>query len=100
MSTITTKDGTEIYYKDWGAGPTITFSHGWPLSSDAWDGQMMFLAQHGYRCIDRELPLQPARDLLRRPLEHELLRARHGAPGDKALGAMPAARRAYQPRWG
>jgi non-heme chloroperoxidase len=51
MSTITTKDGTEIYYKDWGAGPAITFSHGWPLSSDAWDGQMMFLAQHGYRCI-------------------------------------------------
>jgi non-heme chloroperoxidase len=51
MSTITTKDGTGIYYKDWGAGPVITFSHGWPLSSDAWDGQMMFLAQHGYRCI-------------------------------------------------
>ena len=51
MSTITTKDGTEIYYKDWGAGPVITFSHGWPLSSDAWDGQMMFLVQHGYRCI-------------------------------------------------
>ena len=51
MSTITTKDGTQIYYKDWGAGPVITFSHGWPLSSDAWDGQMMFLVQHGYRCI-------------------------------------------------
>jgi non-heme chloroperoxidase len=51
MSTITTKDGTEIYYKDWGAGPVVTFSHGWPLNSDAWDGQMLFLAQHGYRCI-------------------------------------------------
>src|SRR3954466_8955406 len=51
MSTITTKDGAQIYYKDWGAGPVITFSHGWPLSSDAWDGQMMFLVQHGYRCI-------------------------------------------------
>ena len=51
MSTITTKDGTQIYYKDWGAGPVITFSHGWPLNSDAWDGQMMFLVQHGYRCI-------------------------------------------------
>ena len=38
MSTITTKDGTEIYYKDWGEGPVVTFSHGWPLSSDAWDG--------------------------------------------------------------
>src|SRR6266478_3081203 len=51
MSTITTKDGTEIYYKDWGTGPVVTFSHGWPLNSDAWDGQMLFLAQHGYRCI-------------------------------------------------
>jgi pimeloyl-ACP methyl ester carboxylesterase len=51
MSTITTKDGTEIYYKDWGAGPVITFSHGWPLSSDAWDGQMMFLAQNGFRAV-------------------------------------------------
>jgi non-heme chloroperoxidase len=51
MSTITTKDGTEIYYKDWGSGPVITFSHGWPLSSDAWDGQMLFLAQHGFRVV-------------------------------------------------
>jgi non-heme chloroperoxidase len=51
MSTIKTKDGTEIYYKDWGNGPVVTFSHGWPLSSDAWDGQMLFLAQHGFRAI-------------------------------------------------
>jgi non-heme chloroperoxidase len=51
MSTITTKDGTEIYYKDWGSGPPVTFSHGWPLSSDAWDGQMLFLAQHGFRVV-------------------------------------------------
>jgi non-heme chloroperoxidase len=51
MSTITTKDGTEIYYKDWGKGPAITFSHGWPLNSDAWDGQMLFLAQNGFRVI-------------------------------------------------
>jgi non-heme chloroperoxidase len=51
MSTITTRDGTEIYYKDWGKGPVITFSHGWPLSSDAWDGQMLFLAQSGFRVI-------------------------------------------------
>ncbi len=51
MSTITTKDGTEIYYKDWGKGPAATFSHGWPLSSDAWDGQMLFLAQNGFRAI-------------------------------------------------
>jgi len=42
MSTITSKDGTEIYYKEWGEGPVVTFSHGWPLSSDAWDGQMLF----------------------------------------------------------
>ena len=51
MSMITTKDGTEIYYKDWGEGPAVTFSHGWPLSADAWDGQMLFLAQHGYRVV-------------------------------------------------
>ena len=51
MSTITTKDGTQIYYKDWGAGSPVVFSHGWPLSSDAWESQMMFLAEHGYRCI-------------------------------------------------
>ena len=51
MSTITVKDGTEIYYKDWGEGPVVTFSHGWPLNADAWDGQMLFLAQHGYRVI-------------------------------------------------
>src|SRR5690349_336864 len=51
MSTITTKDGAEIYYKDWGAGPAVTFSHGWPLSADAWDGQMLFLAQNGFRVV-------------------------------------------------
>src|SRR5882724_8350233 len=51
MSTVTTKDGTEIYYKDWGKGPAVTFSHGWPLNSDAWDGQMLFLVQRGYRCV-------------------------------------------------
>jgi non-heme chloroperoxidase len=51
MSTIQVKDGTTIYYKDWGAGPVVTFSHGWPLSSDAWDGQMLFLAQNGFRAV-------------------------------------------------
>jgi non-heme chloroperoxidase len=51
MSTITVKDGTTIYYKDWGKGPVVTFSHGWPLSSDAWDGQMLFLAQRGFRVV-------------------------------------------------
>jgi len=51
MSTFKTKDGTEIYYKDWGSGRPITFSHGWPLSADAWDAQMLFLATNGYRVI-------------------------------------------------
>jgi non-heme chloroperoxidase len=51
MSTITTKDGTVIYYKDWGSGHPVVFSHGWPLSSDAWESQMVFLAANGYRCI-------------------------------------------------
>jgi non-heme chloroperoxidase len=51
LNTLKTKDGTEIYYKDWGSGRPITFSHGWPLNADAWDEQMFFLASHGYRCI-------------------------------------------------
>jgi non-heme chloroperoxidase len=51
MSTLKTKDGTSIYYKDWGKGPVVTFSHGWPLNSDMWDGQMLFLAQNGYRVV-------------------------------------------------
>jgi len=51
MPTITTKDGTQIYYKDWGSGQPIVFSHGWPLSADAWEDQMFFLAGNGYRCI-------------------------------------------------
>ena len=51
MGSIITKDGTEIYYKDWGKGPVVTFSHGWPLSADAWDGQMLFLVQNGFRVV-------------------------------------------------
>ena len=51
MSAITTQDGTRIYYKDWGVGQPVVFSHGWPLSADAWEDQMFFLASNGYRCI-------------------------------------------------
>ena len=51
MSLITMNDGTQIYYKDWGSGQPVVFCHGWPLSSDSWDSQMLFIASHGYRCI-------------------------------------------------
>src|SRR5271169_4419558 len=51
MPAITTKDGTEIFYKDWGSGQPIVFSHGWPLSADDWDAQLLFFLHHGYRVI-------------------------------------------------
>ncbi|CAD5110478.1 alpha/beta fold hydrolase [Zestomonas carbonaria] len=51
MSTITTRDGTQIYYKDWGSGPVVVLSHGWPLNADSWEAQMLFLASNGYRVI-------------------------------------------------
>ena len=51
MPYITVKDGTQIYYKDWGSGPVVTFSHGWPLCSDAWEAQMLLLAERGFRCV-------------------------------------------------
>jgi non-heme chloroperoxidase len=51
MNTIMTRDGTQIYFKDWGKGQPVVFSHGWPLSADAWDDQMFFLGERGYRVI-------------------------------------------------
>lgn len=51
VNTVISKDGTPIYYKDWGQGPVVTFSHGWPLNADAWDGQMLFLVQNGFRVV-------------------------------------------------
>ncbi|MGC5700854.1 alpha/beta hydrolase [Pseudomonas sp. NFXW11] len=51
MSTFTTRDGSELYYKDWGRGQPVVFSHGWPLNADSWESQMLFLAEHGYRVI-------------------------------------------------
>ncbi|MGN6222217.1 alpha/beta fold hydrolase [Pseudoxanthomonas sp.] len=51
MSLFTTRAGVELYYKDWGSGPVVVFCHGWPLNSDSWESQMLFLAEHGYRCI-------------------------------------------------
>ena len=56
MGTITTKDGTEIFYKDWGTGEPIFFHHGWPLSADDWDAQMMFFLGKGYRVIAHVSP--------------------------------------------
>ena len=56
MSTITTKDSTQIYYKDWGTGQPVVFSHGWPLSADSWEAPMVFLTSNGYRCIAHASP--------------------------------------------
>jgi non-heme chloroperoxidase len=54
LSTFTTRDGTQLYYKDWGTGQPVVFSHGWPLSADSWEAQMLFLAVNGYRCIGHD----------------------------------------------
>lgn len=70
MGTVTTKDGTEIFYKDWGNGQPLFFHHGWPLSADDWDSQMMFFLAHGYRVI--------AHDRRPWPLDPNGQRTRHG----------------------
>ena len=51
MGFVTARDGAEIFYKDWGSGPPVVLSHGWPLNSDSWEAQMLFLAEHGFRCV-------------------------------------------------
>jgi non-heme chloroperoxidase len=61
MCTITTSDGTEIFYKDWGAGQPVVFSHGWPLNADAWDDQAMLVASNGYRAIAHDRAATAAR---------------------------------------
>src|SRR3954465_8672582 len=72
MSIITTKDGTEIFFKDWGDGQPIVFHHGWPLSADDWDAQLMFFVQHGYRVVAHD-------------------RRGHGRPGPGRPTQTPAA---------
>jgi non-heme chloroperoxidase len=89
MSTIITKDGTEIYYKDWGGGPVVTFSHGWPLRAGAWDGQMLFMAQHGSRVIARDRRgVQEDTEAVEPELSYELPDEDSGADLDRP-GARP-----------
>jgi pimeloyl-ACP methyl ester carboxylesterase len=97
MSTITTNDGTEIFYKDWGQGQPIVFSHGWPLSSDDWDNQMLFFVQHGYRVIahDRRGHGRSTQTPGARPRP---LRRRSGRPGRAPRPARRHPRRALDRR--
>ena len=97
MTTITASDGTEIYYKDWGEGPVVTFSHGWPLSADVWDGQLMFLAEHGFRgsrTTARPRPFQPGLVGQRYGRLRRRSRRRHrGARPARYCGRRPLHRR-------
>ena len=67
MGMVTSDDGTELFYKDWGSGPPIVFSHGWPLSADDWDTQMLFFLQHGSRVIANDQRRPRHGPLRRRP---------------------------------
>ena len=96
MPTITTKDGTEIYYKDWGDGEPVVFSHGWPLSADAFEDQMMFLSSHGYRCIAHDRRGH-GRSERRFPLSRHSATTSTGAGGwairpDRSISRQPKAR--------
>ena len=97
MPTITTADGTEIFYKDWGSGQPIVFSHGWPLSSDDWDAQLMFFLLHGYRVVaaDRRGHGRSAQVADGHDMDHyaDDLAAVVGAPGPARRGARGALHR-------
>ena len=103
MSTLTTRDGAKIFYNDWGTGQPVVFSHGWPLSADPWEDQMLFLASHGFRCIAHDR--RGHGRSRRRPLQLELHIPKWGGRREGA-GRKPApsrsvrhrARRPHDPR--
>ena len=100
MGTITTEDGTRIFYKDWGEGQPVVFSHGWPLSADDWDAQMLFFLHHGYRVIAHDRRGHGRSDTDRRRPRHGPLRRRPGgadrpprSPGRRPRRALHRRRR-------
>src|SRR5947208_12973963 len=96
MPTLTTKDGTSIYYKDWGTGQPLTFSHGWPLTADAWDAQMLFLGQQGYGVIahDRRRNGRPSQPWDGKDMDHY---ADDPAEPDNCLNPKNALASAHSP---